>query len=520
MSDNEFVATIPWGKKPVSNIANSDLEVEILLLQQNIIDDLVSNNHQPVVNNDINNVLIKKLSDLEIKLSTSNRDLIDSNEQLDVAIKQIHDLQISSLNNNAELESKISELMQELSISESLKQALLDSNHDLERKAANKAYQYQVLQSHFDVNHDAYNKIHKDHLALMGSHSVLVQTEKDNQKLIKQLTSEVDGFDLRLENVRKTERARILESLPPVVAQVPDTINSNDEVDALKQEVNELKEKLILCNSQKSEMNNAQMKANSDAERFKKEALRLVDHAHQSGELMDKAVAEMKIQTDIAARLDNAMQKTIVEFSKQTIKLDTIKRENAYMAIMQDYQEMRTVWSHEDGTSAYVISTNPSRALSLNDGEKERQSMIHPVCWVMNANGTGHIVLLNENQDELLFPSEAKDKCALNTDHKNALLAAIKNITIDKFDESLKSAVRRAQNICNAADVLDINWSEPLNIDRLLGKIMENELKEADILEARKAASVITRLAEMHRRGLNPKVKTHNSSSRNKKSRK
>ncbi|MEC6833034.1 hypothetical protein VXS06_14800 [Photobacterium toruni] len=515
-----FEVSIPWGSTAVNEVANG-IELEMLLLQQSIIDgqqqELIEAKVMPTTPS-FDTGMIQKIAQLEIKLQATERDRETTFAALIDVQAELETINAAGAENVAELKAEILALQSQLAISEQTKKVVLDSNYELERKAANKAYQHQVLQTQFDVNREAYNKIHTDHQALIGSHSVLVQTEKNNQKLIKQLTSEVDGFDLRLENVRKTEHARVIESLPPAPATVSVI---SDEVEPLKQEVAQLKEKLSLCNAQKSEMNNATMKAQAEAERFKKEAKRLVDHAHQSNDLVGKAVGEMNAQTDIAARLDNAMQKTIVEFSQQTIQLDTIKRENAYLSEMLDYQEMRTIWTHEDGTAAYIISCNPSRALSLNDGEKERQSMIHPVCWVMNTNGTGHIVLLNEAQDELLFPSAAKGKCALNIEHKDSLKDAIKAVTIEKFNDALKKAVRRAQNICNAADVLDINWSEPLNIDRLLGKIMEDELQKADILEARKSASVITRLAEMHRRGLNPKVNTRNSANKtNKRKRK
>ena len=517
-----FEVQIPWGVSAVNEVANST-EIEMLLLQQSIIDDLqrkaAAPAPAPTAPAELDTCLIKQIAELEIKLSTATRN--EQNTMLSLADAQEHikTLESSSAVNAQDLQQQIQSLTIQLAVAEQTKSVVLESNYDIERKAANKDYQMQTIQTQLDLKLAAFNKLHKDHHLLKTDHSALVEQDKENRLTISHLNSDVDGFDARIENMRKAERARILASLP-TPAPVTTTVIDTKLVDSLHAEISDLKEKLTASNAVKSEMNAELMQFKSSDARLTKENRRVIENYRQGGVLVESAVAEMNNQADLARRLDSSMQKTIVEYSKQTIELDKIKRENMYLLQMLDYQEMRTIWTHKDGTAAYIISCDPSRALSLNDGEKDKQSMIHPVCWIMNTNGTGHIVLLNENEDELLYPNAAKGETALSNDHKDELLEAIKAVTIKDFNKSLELAVRRAQNVCNAADLLDMNWSEPLNVDRLLGEIMKDDLKKADMLEAQKSASVISKLAEMHRRGLAPKISTRNTATKNKRKRK
>ncbi|MCG3884161.1 hypothetical protein I3271_05625 [Photobacterium leiognathi] len=521
---SNFEVIIPWGQQAVSEVSNG-VEVEMLLLQQSIIDgqqrELADAKSAPApAPAAIDSNMIRQLAELEIKLKTSERDRKTTLEALIDAQTELERAQANGAEDTATLKQEISDLQSKLAISEQTKSVVLESNYDLERKAANKDYQMQTIQGQLEKNITAYNSLHKSHVLLKDSHAKLVEEDKANKKLISNLRGEVDGFDQRIENMRKAERARIKEESSINVASSSELDAANKKIEQLEQQITDLKANSLDVNQQKSELNARCIKAESTEKKAVAEAIRLAEHAHISNEQTKRATDEMKKQADLARRLDSAMQKVIVEFSNQTIELDKIKRENAYLLQMLDYQEMRTIWKGEDGSAAYIISCNPSRALSITDGEKDRQSMEHPVCWVMNSNGTGHIVLLNENQDELLYPSAAKGECALNSEYKDSLREAIQAVTVEKFNEALSNAVRRAQNICNAADVLDINWSEPLSVDKLLGEIMKDDLKKADMLEAQKSASIISKLAEMHRKGLKVKANTRNSATKPKRKRK
>ena len=508
-----FYTSVPWSRDAVKNAVDDKMEAEIILLQQHIIDELQSPQSSSL---DIDADLISQIAQLEISLSNAHRtqdstlqSLIATQKELDQSVK-------SGIVNTKDLQQQIQQLTIKLTIAEQTKLAVINSNYELERKTANKDYQTQIIQGQLDKKNAAYNILHKEHYLLKSDHIALVERDKTNSKAISHLSAEVAGFDKRIENMRLAERARLTVNQAVVPDQSHDPVPAPVVSDLKDKQIASLNLRIKELTDQKSAMNEDLMRSKSNEERHVKESARLLHHAQESTGIMDRATEEMEAQANLAIRLDSSMQKILAEYSQQTIDLDKIKRENMYLLQMLDYQEMRTIWKHDDGTAIYIISCDPTRALSLNDGQEERQSLVNPVCWVMNTNGTGHIVMINEEQDQLLYPTASRGKTALNKKHKDAVLEAIKNITITQFNESLKHAVRRAQNVCNAADLLDINWSEPLNVDKLLGQIMKDDLKKADMLEAQKSANVISKLAELNRKGLKVSVKTRNQKQKQK----
>lgn len=475
---SDCLIELPWGKDAVLSAVQDEGEVEIVLLQQSIID-----NQQSKLN-----VLHHK----NVELNKNLFALSCASEKSDGRIAELESLVKEKTDFALDIEGKLNQSALDLDVLEKTQNILIKQNHDQERKLEAVTYQKGVIQSELNKLRTSLNSTHKANQDLILENTRLTTEVGLIQKKLNQQQIEIDGIPTRIENAQATERARL-------------SSNNNIDHQSRNEQIAILEQQLKIARKEKTQLCNENISAVSALKKEASLSDSLRNHAIKSSELTKVAISKLEEQASATNKLNKSMANLMAKFADQSIKFDQAKRENYYLSQILEYQELRTVWQHADGTSIYIIGVNPLKSISI-EGAEDKHSLLHPVCWVMNANGTGHTLLLNDAHDTLLYPSVVTDtEFQLQAEHEVEVTEALKNIPLDKFDESLKASVARAQNISNAADLLDINWSENLNTDRLIKEVFEDGWSNADLNKLTAATANITKLAALHSKSL-PKL--------------
>lgn len=442
----------------------------------------------------VNSALTAQLADAELDFQRVELEKNNTFDALVQAQLQIAELEKKSQSDSGDLKSQITSLTTQLEIATQTKEQVKERNYDQERKLTSVTHQKSVLQEQYDSLRASFNTIHKENIKAKDLIEQYEQEQESNAKLIEQLQGEVAGFPTRLENTRKTEAAKFIG------IDTEEVVKLQSVVESKQQEINSLSGQLVIFKKDKTDLNNQVSSLQSEVDKLEATNQALVAHSEQSDLIVKEATTKLQEQIKVSNSVTKQVKEMLQSYSDQTLMFDKQKRENLYLLQMLEYQEMRTLWEHEDGTAVYIIAVNPDRAMCMSDGEVERHSRIHPICWVMNSNGTGHTVVMSEDQTELLYPNAAKGDSLMPLKHQDSILESIKNVTISHFNDALEKAVKRAQNICASADLLDFSWSETLQTDKLIAAIVGRGENLEELVNAQRIVTAFAKHADDHRK--------------------
>lgn len=474
---------LPWGKREIIDNFGENDDIELLLIQQSCIDNMQQEidilNAKLVVYSD-------RSVDRELEAFNANATIKELQEKSELSTYH-HELQANEISS---LKSEIVNLKAELDIANSTKRDVIKRNHDQERRLDAISYQKGVVQEQYDslraYNIELLSKFKSIESKNQEYEVYIGQIESTNRKL----QSDVDGFPIRLKNSIAAELARHKsdQKLPTghLLIDKADIERLQDQVRDLKCVKTSLGNEIQQLNSKISSLT----KINDEC----KNSLTVADKLSQD------AVAKMVEFESVVLHSDATLQALMIEHAKLTSEYELTKRDNLYLTQQLSYSELRTIYEDDDGTAVYIIGTNMKSALIVEDDENDEQSTDHPLCWVMNSNGTGHCVFLNKDCTTLLYPNQVEGTlCKFDKIHEEAIRNAIKDISIQKFNDALDRSVLRAQNVCYAADILDFDWSVPLQQHKIVEAIFEEGMKDRRLSELKVAVNQIKKLASLQK---------------------
>ncbi len=225
----------------------------------------------------------------------------------------------------------------------------------------------------------------------------------------------------------------------------------------------------------------------------------------------NQIIADQKTYTDMTERgfeiLNNTLNDHVHYNAALVRKLEHVKTDNVYLALLKDYQELISVF--ERGTWRVNVMT---KAWSIPSQYKpfERKTPIHKgylmFCALDVGTGTGVMLYLDENK-QIQF---ATDNHGFPEEYLEDLHPALVAASVEEINEAVDRSTNRARNIAHAASNLDESWSEAVNFAELARKIA-NAVDYEHIKTMNDALEQVGRLLPPNRRAIDTINKRFNA---------
>ncbi|UTM60468.1 hypothetical protein L4174_023670 (plasmid) [Photobacterium sp. CCB-ST2H9] len=335
-------------------------------------------------------------------------------------------------------------------------------------------------------------------LELRTEVAILTKDRKNTDDMslqIEGLTSELKAAEILLKEARN-ELSRCQEELKGEPVRIKNrlaTLESQLRAEFSKEQQLHQQQ---LSQLQKERASNSKVIENDQIQKMTSEISRLTSNLEKS-ELLLQECARVVTDSSLAIeKRDTELKKMLSEYASQGIELDEAKKHNLYLSILLNHYQKMSVWESGEGDSIFVLPHNPQMYQASTNDEVEAVSTKYPVFFALTKNGTGHVLLLSEDEKELLYPVGTMPKeYLLDTRFHDDAFHAIKSTTIEEYNQAVDNYVTSAQNISHAATLLDVEWCQPLTTEKIMEAVLSSEQNGVDVEAAMKAAKRVGLLA-------------------------
>ncbi|GAL07876.1 hypothetical protein JCM19237_256 [Photobacterium aphoticum] len=417
----DFEVSLPWGVDAVSESVRN-VDVEVTLLQQVIINDLKANEASKDVKISL---LVSQNSDLSIAKYNLEQELASLNEQLDSLRQSAGE---SAADTDA-LNARINELEVMLQLANEAHADVVARNHDQERKLTAANFQKDTVQKLFDDQRSSLVSLKKQSGELTQENALLSSEIGDARKYIAQLETEIAGIPDRIANAVSTEKARWNES-----AIVSESVK-RDLLAGHEAKITSLRQQLEVARAEMAELKRFHK---SVAEEVGVTISELINSNLEQTLLREQAIESMNAAKALGKITADECSKLIKEIGTLALDLEKQTQDNTYLSEILSYNDLKDVWRHEDGTRVFACGGAPTKTFDYFELDV-KPSDKHYTCWVLNPNGTGHMMVLAEDESHLMIPAESAS-VRYNPDHDEPILEAMRAFTVEHYEAALARA--------------------------------------------------------------------------------